>query len=815
MSIISAGGAVVGAGGAAAGYEIERSLRFDSSASAYLNRTFGAGNQKTWTLSAWVKRSALGESQIFSNYTSGTDVAWIYFNSSNELYFQNYEGSNQLELKTTQVFRDVGAWGHLVVTLDTTQATPSNTAKLYWNGVQITTLTTATYPSQNADLKINTNGEAHELGRASTTYFNGYLTEINFIDGSALDPTSFGEFNSDTGVWQPKEYTGSYGTTGFYLPFSDNASTTTLGDDLSGNGNDWSTSGFSVTAGVDNDSLVDTPTPYGTDTGAGGEVRGNYATLNPLSKSTSSGTTPTNGNLDIAATATACDYMTTMFVSSGKWYFEVLVNQDDTSTPSGNPTIGIQGQGFPSSGPKVAVDTSGALTVDGSVTGSGFFTYTTGNLIGVAFDMDAKKAWFSEDGVYYNSGDPAAGTNATGTWSAAGEVAAYIRTRGNASASFNAGQRPFAYTAPSGFKALCTQNLPEPTIVDGGEYFNTVLWTGTGSGTTRAITGVGFQPDWVWAKVRSAAYSHGLYDVIRGGGANSELQSNSTAAEGGGNNDEYGYLSSFDSDGFTSTAGTQGAANNLYFNQSGATYVAWNWKANGSGVSNTDGTITSTVSANTDSGFSIVTYTGTGSAATIGHGLGAVPRMIIVKNRDQADAWQVYHAANTANPETDYLVLNTTAATADAADRWNDTLPTSTVFSIGNGVEVNTNTEKYVAYCFADIPSFSAMGSYLGNGSADGSFIYTGFRPAFLMVKRTDSTGGWYTYDDVRSTYNLNATILQPNLSDAEWTGTNNSYDFLSNGFKNRGTGGDNNASGGTYIYMAFAENPFKYSLAR
>jgi hypothetical protein len=171
-------------------------------------------------------------------------------------------------------------------------------------------------------------------------------------------------------------------------------------------------------------------------------------------------------------------------------------------------------------------------------------------------------------------------------------------------------------------------------------------------------------------------------------------------------------------------------------NGTGNTYVAWNWKANGAGVSNTDGTITSTVSANTDSGFSIVTYTGTGSAATVGHGLGAVPRMIIVKNRDQADAWQVYHAANTANPETDYLVLNTTAATADAADRWNDTLPTSTVFSIGNGVEVNTNTEDYVAYVFAAIPGYSAFGSYTGNGSADGPFVYTGFSPAFMLLKR-------------------------------------------------------------------------------
>jgi hypothetical protein len=193
--------------------------------------------------------------------------------------------------------------------------------------------------------------------------------------------------------------------------------------------------------------------------------------------------------------------------------------------------------------------------------------------------------------------------------------------------------------------------------------------------------------------------------------------------------------------------------------------------------------------------------------------LGAVPRMIIVKNRDQADAWQVYHAANTANPETDYLVLNTTAATADAADRWNDTLPTSTVFSIGNGVEVNTNTENYVAYVFAAIPGYSAFGSYTGNGSADGPFVYTGFRPAFLLVKST-STGFWVLLDSARDTYNVVGNELYPNVSNAEATG-NADVDFLSNGFKCRRSDFSGNISGETIIYMAFAENPFKLSLAR
>jgi hypothetical protein len=339
-----------------------------------------------------------------------------------------------------------------------------------------------------------------------------------------------------------------------------------------------------------------------------------------------------------------------------------------------------------------------------------------------------------------------------------------------------------------------------PTIAKGSNYFQVITYQGNGG--TNAITGLSFQPDFVWIKGRSGATDHALYDAVRG--STKDLVSNSTAAE----TTQSTGLVSFDSNGFT-----LGALSKV--NTNGATYVAWNWKANGAGVTNTAGTITSTVSVNTTSGFSIVTYTGTGSAATIGHGLGAVPRMIIVKNRDQADAWQVYHAGNTSAPETDYLVLNTTAATADAADRWNDTLPTSTVFSIGNGVEVNTNTEKYVAYVFAQIAGYSAFGSYTGNGSADGPLVYLGFRPRFVLTKRTDSTSDWYVHDTARSPTNVMGNLLYPNGSGAEFNTGTRLIDCVSNGFKIRRSDADINASGGTFIFMAFAENPFAYSLAR
>jgi hypothetical protein len=770
---------------------------------------------------------------MFAAYTSGTNRLRITFASEKIQLFGEVSGSS-VEAATTAVYRDYSAWYHIVVALDTTQATNTNRIKVYVNGVQVTSFSATTYPSQNADLEIN-NNSGHYIGQRgdSDDYFNGYLTEINFIDGQALDATYFGMTDPVTGAWIPKAYNGTYGTNGFYLNFSNNASTAALGTDYSGNSNTWTTNNFSVTAGAGNDSLTDVPTPwiaYNTTGDVGGVVRGNYCTLNPLTLYGGNSVCQ-NGNLYLTASTSGDGSVKgTIAMKAGeKYYFEAIYNEVGGS--GGQATLGITSNlstgAFSkpgSSAGEFAFDFRGSAGTPQAKDEGSLTTYGTqpnnGDVVGIAVDLSTGKFYAHKANSYYNSGDPVSGTGAVITGIPTDlDYLPHIGLDGGVNNNdwvLNFGQRPFEYTPPAGFLSLCTTNLPTPTILDGGDYFNTVLWTGTGSGSTRAISGVGFQPDFVWAKVRSAAYSHSLYDVIRGGGANAELSSDSTNAEGGGNNDEYGYLSSFDSDGFTSTAGTQGAANNLYFNESGETYVAWNWKAGGTpAVTNTDGTITSSISVNTTSGFSIVTYTGTGANATVGHGLGVAPAMVIVKNRDAADAWQVYHAANTANPETDYLVLNTTAATADAADRWNDTLPTSTVFSIGDGVEVNTNTEDYVAYVFAQIPGYSAFGSYTGNGSADGPFVYTGFRPAFVLIKGYDAVLRWRIIDSTRDAYNDSGADLElfPNLSNAEESYVD--VDFLSNGFKFRNTDGGANGSGNNYIYAAFAENPFKYSNAR
>jgi hypothetical protein len=343
--------------------------------------------------------------------------------------------------------------------------------------------------------------------------------------------------------------------------------------------------------------------------------------------------------------------------------------------------------------------------------------------------------------------------------------------------------------------------LPTPTIgattaTQAGKFFNPVTYSGDGG--TRSITGVGFQPDWVWIKSRSDAIDHALYDVNRG--ALKLLQSNLTSAEATYANS----LTAFNTDGFSLGSATDVNANNK-------TYVAWNWKANGAGSTNTAGSITSTVSANTTSGFSVVTYTGTGVAGTIGHGLGVAPSMIIVKSRSAVSTWPVYHTSigNGSN-----LVLNTVDPTATSSTIWNATSPTSSVFSVGINTTSNTVTATYVAYCFAEVAGYNKIGSYVGNGSTNGTFVYTGFRPAYVMIKST-ATGSWWINDDVRDPYNVNYHRISANSSNAEATTTFVQQDFLSNGFKWRDADPDWNANGTTYIYIAFAENPFKYSLAR
>jgi hypothetical protein len=329
------------------------------------------------------------------------------------------------------------------------------------------------------------------------------------------------------------------------------------------------------------------------------------------------------------------------------------------------------------------------------------------------------------------------------------------------------------------------------TINKSSEHFNTKLYTGTGS--SHAVSGIGFQPDWVWFKGRNQAYHHYLFDAVRG--VNKPIHSALTNAE----STQTDTLMSFDSDGFTLGSDT----NNGEINSSGNTFASWNWKANGAGSANTDGSVNSTVSVNTTAGFSIVKWTGTNANATVGHGLGSAPKMIIIRRLESTSDWVVYHSSV---GNTSRLVLNSTGASSANSAFFNNTSPTSTTFSVGSDGGSNGSTDNYIAYCFADVTGYSKFGSYTGNGNADNNaFIYTGFKPAWVMIKNTSVADWWGIIDNKRVGYNPTNNPLFANTSATEGNFNN---DLLSNGFKIRSNTGGVGTSGNTYIYMAFAEAP-------
>jgi hypothetical protein len=378
----------------------------------------------------------------------------------------------------------------------------------------------------------------------------------------------------------------------------------------------------------------------------------------------------------------------------------------------------------------------------------------------------------------------------------------------------NFGQRAFAYTAPSGFKALCTANLPAPSVTKPSTVFDVLTWSG--SGGARSFTGLGFSPDLVWGKQRNGSNAHQIYDIVRGAGNNKDLASDYTAAEGSGTTgaSAYGYLSSFDSTGFSVANGTDGTFGAGYWNLSGRTYVAWTWDAGSSTVTNTQGSISSQVRANASAGFSICTYSITSASSTIstfGHGLGVAPSFVIFKVRNVADEWTVYHGS-IPSPTSNWVTLNTTNAAGGGTSTFSTS---STTFGIRETRLVAGGTSgNILAYCFAPVSGYSSFGSYTGNGSSDGPFVFCGFRPRWILQKETSASGNnWRIFDTARDTYNAASLRLFPNLSNAESTLAQ--MDILSNGFKIRDTDGSVNANGNTYIYAAFAESPFNYSRAR
>ena len=758
---------------------IKKSLRFNSNDTTYLNRTpSSSSNRKTWTWSGWIKREkdsgGTNRYLFMAGQTDGNDnVAHLSMNNNNHFTLLEVTGSYIYRIQTTALYRDHSSWLHVVAAFDTTQSTASNRIKLYVNGVQITDLAQNTYPSQNHNSYFN-HTVLHNIGRynsGSTQWYQGYMAEINFVDGYAYDPSYFGFTDPVTNIWMPKRYEGTYGTNGFYLDFSDNSSTAALGIDKSPNGNDWTANNFQVSAGTGNDSLEDTPS-------------NNFCTLNSNDEKN---TSIQNGNLTVTQASDPARIRGTISMrpDTGKWYYEMSVGSGasyifgmkSTSSEIDDNTEGYGYYGH--NGNKVVNNSSSSYGA----------SYSAGDTVAILYDSDKHTVNFYKNNVDQGEITGVSATTEYLPW-------VYLDNYGTApNVHFNFGQRPFAYTPPIGAKKLnSTSLIPNnaPSIIRPQKHFECVTYTGDGSSNNK-VTGLEFKPDMVWIKSRSAGTSHVIQDVVRG---NFILYPDSNAVDGatGG-----GWVKSFNEDGFTTDV-------NGPINTNGATYVAWCWKAGGTAVSNTDGSITSSVSVNQTSGLSIITYTGTGSAATIGHGLGKTPKLIWVKNRTTTQDWFVNNGM-IFNDYGKYYKLNSSQNIASDTNVFPNTAPTSTVFSVGGDNAVNGNGDTYVAYVWSEIPGFSQFGYWTGNGSTDGTYVYTGFTPR-LIIYRKAVDENWHMLDTARSPGNQNKFGLDPNLSNAEADDSNLQIDFLSTGFKMRASHGTSNADGVNYFYYAWAGQP-------
>lgn len=784
--------------GAVSDHQIDHSVRFNAGDAPSLTYTPSTnGNRRLWSFSFWFKRSALSTGSNHKTIlAAGQSSPWdmLFFGGTttvDALHYATTAGISQHPY-TNEVCRDFGAWSHGLLVFDTAQATVADRIKLYVNRELRTWTVTTGFPAQNTDYLVNST-VPHYIGAfysgGLTGHLDGYLAEMYMIQGQALTPSDFTEIDATTNEIKAKAYTGSFGPDDWYLDFSDKtgATSSALGKDRSGNNHDWTPTNISVTAGIGNDVLTDSPTNYGVDTGVGGEVRGNYAVLNPLNKGTNS--TLSNGNLQfLGATGVAVSRATFGMLAGESiiWYWETTIS----SANSGH--VGIIREDAAATGYLGGNANAYAYNQAGNKGTNDVFvaygsSFTSGDVISVAYHAGVGALWFSKNGTWQASAtaaEIAAGTttNAAYTGLTSG---IFFPAIGNdtGAGDINFGQRVWVNgNVPSGAKALCTQNLPTPTIIRPANYFD--INTRAGTAATFNVTGKLFQPDLVWIKQRSGATTrdHAVYDAVRG--IEKRLETNNGDAEVTG--DSTG-LTAFNNDGFTGGALAQ-------INDAGdEVYVDYMWDKN------------------IVAGLDIVNIAST-SAAAVNHSLGVKPNLLIAKRTDSANAWLVTHKNLSGSMQDQYILLNLDDGTVTSAGIWGGE-PTSTQFYVGTSIL--TAGSSCICYLFAEVAGFSRINFYIGNGSADGTFVWCGFRPKYILHKRaTASTdNSWTISDAVRSSFNPSSVAFLAETSDND--SALDVIDFLSNGFKLRSTGSGGNTSGAVYIFIAFAEYPFKYARAR
>ena len=784
------------------GKKIEKSLTFDENNQTTLICDLGssgdATNRKKTTLSFWIKllRPEQGRG-VITAAASGTGASAtgtrFHLNSNGTWKFATQVSNSTVwVLDSTIQYNDVNSWYHVVMQLDTTQSTSSDRVKIYVNGTQDTTFS-GSYPSQNYDDYWSFgNWRIGDYGGDYGYYYGSrfMIADIYLLDGQALDPTYFALNETQTGIWTPKDYTGTFGDHGFHLEFKDDsaATATTMGKDTSGNANNFTPSNFSASG---DGKSIKSDTPTNNKTIIDGTLAWTYD---------AAGANLREGNLKLTGSQGWKNISTHKIDGTGKLYYEFV----------SNPMAGWQLLG-------IFVVTTGNLSNPSSqLTDSRIYAFasTQATYFGGSYTSTSDvPSWSNNDvmSVKYEKGILRLYKNgALATATATGidqtkEIYAYI-ANDNTSATGYVRFDKDSWTQSANAGVDYTWQLSEgrsigvkPTVLRPQRHFETLIYTGTGS--SNSVTGLEFSPDLIWAKRRDTGGHHHLWvDTIRGG--TKSLMSNNTDAENSNANRDMTFLAN----------GIRWNSNTGNANASGGTYVVWCWKAGGTAVSNSDGTITSSVSANTEAGFSIVSFTGNAtSGATVGHGLNKKPKWIIVKERGNTNDWTVYHESlgYTGGGDTYVLFLNLENDYGGGfAGGFNNTAPTSSVFSLGNSNETNKSGGSFIAYCWSEIPGYSKFGSYTGNGSSDGVVVELGFRPAWVMVKRVNQAAAWNIMDNKRAGYNSDNDYLQPDNDLAESDGSPGTVDLLSNGFKCTTTSGTHNNSGGTFVYMAFAAQP-------